>query len=255
MLNIFFYTACISLLIFVMTFLLAVMLRNNSIVDVVWGIGFVVIAGVAYIFSSGNFISQLVLAYVVIWGVRLALHILARNWGRGEDFRYAEWRRDWGNAWVIRSLVQIFLLQWLLMQLVSIPVVLGIIGVATISPWMMYLGMFIWLTGFFFEAVGDYQLTQFKKKKSSKGQLMTTGLWSLTRHPNYFGEATLWWGVALLAYGVSRNYFVFVGPLVIDFLLLFVSGIPLLEAKYKGRADWRAYAKRTPAFFPKIKVV
>lgn len=250
MLSIFLYTASISFILFVITFLLAVLIRNNSIVDILWGLGFVVIAVVAYFFSSGNFVAQLILAYVAIWGLRLAIHIALRNWGKGEDFRYAQWRKDWGSTWIIRSFFQIFIVQWLLMQLVSVPIVLGIVGVRVISPWMMYLGMAIWLTGFFFEAVGDYQLTQFKKKRSSKGKLMTTGLWSLTRHPNYFGEATLWWGVALLAYGVSRNLYVLIGPITIDFLLLFVSGIPLLEKKYKGRADWRAYAKRTSAFIP-----
>lgn len=250
MLNIFLYTATASLALFIITFFLAVLLRNNGIVDIIWGLGFIVIAIVANMFGSDSYVSQLILAYVVVWGLRLALHIGVRNWGKGEDFRYAQWRKDWGRAWVVRTFFQVFLLQWLLMQLVSIPIVLGIVGVIKISPWLMYLGMAAWLTGFFFEAVGDYQLAQFKKKPASKGKLMTTGLWSLTRHPNYFGEATLWWGIALLAFGVSRNYFVFVGPLVIDFLLLYVSGIPLLEAKYKGRADWRAYAKRTSAFFP-----
>lgn len=250
MFDIFLYTASSSLFLFVLTFFLAVLLRNNGIVDIIWGLGFIVIAVVANVFGSDSYVSQLVLAYVVVWGLRLALHIGARNWGKGEDFRYAQWRRDWGSTWVLRTFFQVFLLQWLLMQLVSIPIVLGIVGVMKISPWMMYLGMGLWLTGFFFEAVGDYQLTQFKKQKSSKGKLMTSGLWSLTRHPNYFGEATLWWGIALLAYGVTGSLWSFVGPIVIDFLLLYVSGIPLLEAKYQGRADWRAYAKRTSAFFP-----
>lgn len=250
MLNIFFYTATISFLLFLLTFLLALLLRNNGIVDILWGLGFVAIAFVANAFGSDSVVAQLVLAYVAIWGLRLALHIGARNWGKPEDFRYAEWRKDWGKTFVVRSFFQIFLLQWVLMQLVSIPIVLGIVGVMRISPWIMYLGMALWLTGFFFEAVGDYQLTQYKKKKSSKGKLMTTGLWSLTRHPNYFGEATLWWGIALLAYGVTGSLYSFVGPIVIDFLLLFVSGIPMLEKKYQGRADWRAYAKRTSAFFP-----
>lgn len=250
MLGIFLYTAYASLILFVITFLLAVLLRNNSIVDILWGLGFVAIAFIAYSFGSGSFVSQLILAYVAIWGVRLATHIALRNWGKGEDFRYVAWRKDWGKAWVIRSFFQIFVVQWVLMQLVSIPIVLGIVGVMKIAPWMMYLGMAIWLTGFFFESVGDYQLIQFKKKRTSKGKLMTTGLWSWTRHPNYFGEATLWWGIAVLAYGVTGNLYAFIGPLTINFLLLFVSGIPMLEKKYKGRADWRAYAKRTSAFFP-----
>jgi steroid 5-alpha reductase family enzyme len=250
MFGIFLYTAYASLILFVITFLLAIVIRNNSIVDVAWGLGFIVIALVAYLFSSNNHIAQLVLIYTVVWGVRLAYHIIVRNWGKGEDFRYAKWRKEWGKSWITRSFFQVFLLQWGLMQLISIPVVLGIVGVMTIGPLIKEIGMLLWLTGFFFEAVGDYQLSLFKKKKSNQGKLMTTGLWSWTRHPNYFGEALLWWGIAVLAYGVSGKPYVFIGPIIIDFLLLFVSGIPMLEKKYHGRADWRAYAKKTSAFFP-----
>lgn len=253
--SLFIIVAMSSLLLFIITYFIAVLIRNNSIVDTIWGLGFALIAIVSYAFSTQTFVAQLVLFYVVLWGIRLAWHITARNWGKGEDFRYAKWRADWGRHWVIRSFFQVFFTQWVLMQLVAIPIVLAMSGNNLIAPWVQYLGMAIWLTGFFFEVVGDYQLTQFKKLKSSKGKLMTTGLWSLTRHPNYFGEATLWWGIALLAYGVSGNIFSFIGPLTIDFLLLFVSGIPLLEAKYKGRADWRAYAKKTPAFFPFGKII
>jgi steroid 5-alpha reductase family enzyme len=247
-------TAYTSLILFVITFLFAVLLRNNGIVDILWGLGFVVIAWVAYGFAEPNLAKNLILAYVTVWGARLAIHIATRNWGKGEDFRYKQMRESWGRHWVTRSFFQVFLLQWLLMQLVSVPIVIGLTGKLSISPLLLILGMIIWLTGFFFEAVGDYQLSVFKKKKSSKGKLMTTGLWSLTRHPNYFGEATLWWGVALLAFGLSKNIYVFLGPITIDLLLLYVSGIPMLEKKYEGRADWREYAKKTPSFFPKLKV-
>lgn len=243
-------TAINSLVLFLLTFLLAVYIRNNGLVDIVWGLGFVLIALTALLFAFPTFAGQLILIYVIVWGLRLAWHIGKRNLGHPEDFRYATWRKDWGKNWLIRSFFQIYILQWLLMQLVSIPIVLGITGQFVISAWMLYLGIFIWLTGFFFEAVGDYQLGVFKRNPVNKGKLMTTGLWSLTRHPNYFGEATLWWGIAILAYGTTQNFLVFLGPLTINFLLLYVSGIPLLEKKYQGRADWRAYAKTTSAFFP-----
>lgn len=252
--NLFIFTASASLLAFVITFLLAVLMRNNSIVDILWGLGFVLIAYIGYSFGQVTMVTQLVFAYAAIWGLRLAIHIGLRNWGKGEDFRYAQMRASWGKHWVIRSFFQIYLVQWMLMQLVSLPIVLAMTGNIVIAPIVMYLGMAVWLLGFFFESVGDYQLTQFKKKKSSKGKLMTSGLWSLTRHPNYFGEATLWWGIAILAYSVTHNILAFVGPITIDFLLLFVSGIPLLEKKYQGRADWAAYVKKTPAFFPKFSV-
>ncbi len=250
MLELFILTSSSSLLIFVITFLIAILIRNNGVVDVLWGLGFIVIAWVAYLLGTTSFPSLLVLLYVVAWGLRLAIHIAARNWGRGEDFRYANWRKVWGKWWVTRTFFQVFLLQWLLMQLVSLPIVLAMIGSNTINPIFLYLGIGIWWLGFLFEAIGDYQLTKFKSKPSSHGKLMTTGLWKYTRHPNYFGEATLWWGIALLAYGVTGNLLAFIGPLTIDFLLLKVSGIPLLEAKYKGRADWEEYKKKTSAFFP-----
>lgn len=250
MFNLFAVVACATLLIFIITFLVAVILRDNSIVDILWGLGFVFIAWISYAFTLPSSVTQLVLGSVTIWGVRLAYHIGARNWGKGEDFRYSQMRSDWGKHWVIRSFIQIFLVQWILMHLVAIPIVLAMIGNLIINPTLVIVGIFIWILGFFFEAVGDYQLTQFKKQKSSKGKLMTTGLWSLTRHPNYFGEATLWWGIAILAYGVTGNLLSFLGPLTIDFLLLFVSGIPLLEKKYQGRADWEAYASHTSPFFP-----
>lgn len=254
MLEIFYFTAFSSFILFILTFLLAVIIRNNSIVDVVWGLGFCLIALVAYLLFGGSFVSQLILIYTLLWGLRLAVHIFVRNYGRGEDFRYQAWRKEWGSTWVIRSFFQIFILQWLLMQLVSIPIVLGIVGNRPIGPLFLVFGVVIWLTGYFFEVVGDYQLSMFKKLKSNHGKILTTGLWSLTRHPNYFGEATLWWGIALLSFGVTGSLFSFIGPIVIDLLLVFVSGIPLLEKKYQGRADWKAYAKKTPAFFPTFKV-
>ncbi len=246
------YTAYATLLLFVITFLLSIIIRNNSIVDIVWGLGFVAIAWIANSFAIPSFANQLILWYVTVWGLRLALHILYRNWGRGEDYRYKNWRDVWGSSWVIRSFFQVFILQWILMQLIAVPIVLGLIGRFEISPVVLAFGMILWLTGFGFEAIGDYQLIRFKMLRGNKNKLMTTGLWSLTRHPNYFGEATLWWGIAVIAFGLTRSPIVFIGPLVIDFLLLFVSGIPMLEMKYKGRADWRAYAKRTSPFFPWI---
>jgi 3-oxo-5-alpha-steroid 4-dehydrogenase 1 len=139
------------------------------------------------------------------------------------------------------------------MQLVSLPILFAAPAI-NIHPIIIVCGVAIWGIGFIFEALGDYQLTIFKNNPRNKGKLMTTGLWSLTRHPNYFGEATLWWGIALIAYFKTYSLLSFMGPLTIDFLLLYVSGIPLLEAKYKGRKDWESYTRRVPAFFPKLKV-
>lgn len=242
-------TGYATFLLFISTFLLGVLIRNNGIVDVIWGTGFVVIAYLSYLLSGSADRSALILSLVAIWGFRLALHIFSRNFNRGEDFRYANWRKQWGGGWVIRSFVQIYLLQWLLMQLVSLPIVLSANATRALGL-LDWVGLLVFALGFFFEVVGDAQLTSFIRNKKNKGKLMTTGLWAYTRHPNYFGEATLWWGIALIAYSGTTNPSVFLGPLIINFLLIFVSGVPLLEQKYKGRADWTAYTKRTSIFIP-----
>lgn len=250
MLTLLLFTASFTLTLFILTFFLAIVIRNNSIVDILWGLGFVVIAWTSYYLTNGSLLPPIL---VSLWGFRLAIHIALRNAGKGEDYRYAKWRSDWGKWWIIRSFFQVYLLQWFLMQLVSLPILLASFAVP-LSSWITLLAILVWGLGFFFEAVGDYQLTVFKRNPKNKGKLMTTGLWSLTRHPNYFGEATLWWGISILAFAKTNNLLAFLGPLTIDFLLLYVSGIPLLEAKYKGRKDWEAYKAKTPAFFPRVKV-
>ncbi|MEI6690896.1 MAG: DUF1295 domain-containing protein [bacterium] len=242
-------TSFVTFIIFITTYFFAVALRNNGIVDIVWGLGFVVIAYFSYLLSGHADRSTIILLLVTIWGFRLALHIFARNFGRGEDFRYGQMRVSWGSAWVVRSFLQIYLVQWFLMQLVSAPIVLAGHSAGSLS-WLDLVGIVIWLTGLYFEVVGDAQLANFIKNKKNKGKLMTTGLWSYTRHPNYFGEATLWWGIATIAYSGTSNPLVFLGPAVINFLLLFVSGVPLLEKKYKGRKDWESYCRKTSVFIP-----
>ncbi len=244
-------TTSVTLFVFILTYFLAIVIRNNGIIDSLWGLGFIVVALVSYMLGTRTLPGLVVLILTTLWGLRLFLHITIRNWGKGEDFRYAKWRLEWGGWWVVRTLLQIFLLQWLLLQLVSLPIILAMTA-TSIPTWLLIIGICVWALGFIFESVGDYQLAIFKRNPESKGKLMTTGLWSLTRHPNYFGEATLWWGIALIAFVGTGNLLAFVGPLVIDFLLLYVSGIPLLEAKYQGRKDWELYAAQTPAFFPRL---
>jgi steroid 5-alpha reductase family enzyme len=212
-------------------FLLALAKKNNGVVDIAWGLGFILVSAVVFFrFGQGGARQWLALALITVWGGRLALHIYARNRGKEEDFRYAAWRRQWGEYFIVRSYFQIFMLQGLLLLLVIAPL--------------------LWLTGFLFETVGDRQLAAFIKEPAHRGRLMTGGLWSYTRHPNYFGEAALWWGMGILALSAPRGWLGLIGPMVITLLLLFVSGVPLLEKKYRGRADWEEYKKRTPIFFP-----
>ena len=244
--------AALSIFIYMsLVFIVALAKKNNGVVDIAWGLGFILVSSVVFVvFGRGRARQWLALTLILVWGGRLALHIYARNRGREEDFRYAAWRRQWGNYIVIRSFGQIVMLQGLLMLLVVAPV-LWIVGQEQPPLDLLDgLGALVWLGGFLFETVGDRQLAAFVKDPAHRGQLMTRGLWSITRHPNYFGEAALWWGMGIMALSAPRGWLGLIGPMVITFLLLFVSGVPLLEKKYRGRPDFEEYKKRTPLLFP-----
>jgi len=251
MVKLFATAAVITVIYMTLVFFLALLKKNNSIVDIAWGLGFILVGtGMFVLHGQGRSRQYMALALIWIWGGRLALHIFRRNHGREEDFRYAAWRRQWGRYFVIRSFGQIFMLQGFLLLLVIAPVLL-IVGQEQppLNP-LDLLGVLVWLAGFSFETVGDRQLAAFIKNPASRGKLMTGGLWRYTRHPNYFGEAALWWGMAILALSAPQGWLGLIGPTVITLLLLFVSGVPLLEKKYRGRPDWEEYKKRTPVFFP-----
>lgn len=236
---------------FFVFFIIAQIIKNNSIVDIGWGIGFVLAAWYTLL-RAGQFnpVALFTTALVTIWGVRLFYHIIKRNWGKAEDFRYANWRREWGRWLVPRAFLQIFMLQALIMSVVAYPV-LGINSdkSASFGLWAL-LGGVIWLKGFFFEAVGDMQLRRFIKNPDNKGKIMTKGLWRFTRHPNYFGEATMWWGIFIVSLETSNPWAGIVSPVAITYLLLYVSGVPLLEKAYEDNADYQAYAAVTSKFMP-----
>jgi steroid 5-alpha reductase family enzyme len=232
-------------------FLIAILAKDNSIVDVGWGPGFILVAVVTFFLRPGFEARHvLITVLVLIWGLRLATHIFLRNWGRGEDFRYAKWRKDWGRWFIPRSFFQVFMLQGIFMLLISSPTILVNRSRERGLTMLDALGGLVWLTGFLFEAVGDYQLKRFKQKPESRGKIMAAGLWKYTRHPNYFGEAVLWWGIWLVALSVDSGWAAIISPLTISFLLLKVSGVAMLEKKYAGNEEFAAYARRTSPFFP-----
>lgn len=234
-------------------FLLALARKNNGIVDIGWGAGFILVSAVTFLnFGHGRARQWLALALVLIWGGRLALHIFARNRGKEEDFRYAAWRRQWGRWFVARSFLQVFLLQGFFMLLILAPVLLVAGQPQPQLNWLDLLGSLMWVKGFLFESIGDRQLAAFRRNPANRGRLIGSGLWRYSRHPNYFGEALGWWGIAVIALSAPRGWLGLAGPIVITFLLLFVSGVPLLEKKYAGRPDWEDYKRRTPMFVPWI---
>jgi len=238
------------------SFVVALIKKDNSVADIAWGLGFVLVAIVTFPRRGVPFTPLLVSVLVVVWGARLAVHILVRNRKRGEDPRYAEWRRKWGRSFLWRSYLQVFLLQGLFLLVISSPVIL--VNSEPYNPAVIvdggawFIGFLVWGAGFFFETVGDAQLARFKRNATNRGKIMDRGLWRFSRHPNYFGESLMWWGIFLVAIEVPYGWLTVVSPVLITFLLVRVSGIPLLEKKYAGNPEFKAYARRTSAFVPWI---
>ena len=232
-------------------FLFSVLRKRNDVADIAWGKGFFVVAWIVLLTTGYFFEKQLLVSTLVtLWGMRLALHIFTRNRGKKEDHRYEDMKKAWKGNFYINSYLRVFLSQGFLMLLISIPVIFinssDVQGIDLLS----IIGASVWLLGFFFESVGDYQLSQFIKDPKNKGHVMQSGLWRYTRHPNYFGEVTQWWGVWLIAASIPNGFITIIGPLVITLLIFKVSGIPLLEKKYAGRPEWEEYKKKTSMFFP-----
>jgi steroid 5-alpha reductase family enzyme len=235
----------------ILLWLLSLVLKNSSIVDIFWGIGFVVIAWLAFSLGGGYIPrKQLVAVLVTMWGLRLALHIFFRNWGKGEDFRYAKWREENGPRWWWISFFQVFVLQGFLMWIISAPLLAAeTSGFPVIVTPLDVIGVAVWMIGFIFEMIGDLQLMSFKQNPKNKGKLFTKGLWKYTRHPNYFGETVLWWGYYLIALA-SGSWWTIFSPVIMTYLLLKVSGVAMLERTMKVKPGYEDYMRKTSAFFP-----
>lgn len=248
------YYSIIALLLFAhasLWFIVSLIKKRNDLADVAWGLGFVLVVWISFFLSEHTDTRKLLVNTLVsVWGLRLAWHIHARNKGRAEDYRYAAWRTAWGKWFYLRSYMQVYLLQGFLLFLVVLPAVTINKNSETPLGWLDMLGVAIWLLGFYFEVVGDAQLTRFIKNPANKNKLMQSGLWAYTRHPNYFGEVTLWWGVWLLALSIPHGWLTIIGPLTITTLIVKVSGIPMLEKKMAERPDFIAYKRRVSVFFP-----
>jgi len=233
--------------------IVSIILRNASIVDPFWGIGFILL-NAFYLVESGTpgIKKIIVMVLVSLWGLRLALHLFIRNSGKGEDFRYRKFRQDYGvkRYWWI-SFFQVFLLQGILMWLVSAPLFAVSTGENNAALSVIdYAGLGLWIIGFVFEAGGDLQLARFRADPSNKGKLLDTGFWKYTRHPNYFGDACLWWGFGLLGIA-SGGYINILGSLLMTILLIRISGVLLLEKSLKeSKPGYKEYVSRTSAFIP-----
>jgi steroid 5-alpha reductase family enzyme len=252
-LHIYFLGFLIIMLMMTLLWVGSVIARNVSIVDLFWGLGFVFVTLFYFMETDGYLTRKIIVTlFVAIWGLRLSIYLAWRNIGNGEDFRYRQFRKKYGEKryWWI-SFFQTFLLQGVLMWLISAPLLaaqyynqnnsLGIFD---------YAGIILWITGFFFETTGDIQLAIFKADPSNKGKVMDKGLWRFTRHPNYFGDSAVWWGYGFFCLA-SGSYLPVLGSVLMTALIIKVSGVALLEKSLTGqKPDYKEYIRKTSAFLP-----
>jgi steroid 5-alpha reductase family enzyme len=237
----------------VLLWVLSLVKKNASIVDIFWGLGFVIVGWASAINADRVSIAgRVVLALVTLWGLRLSIYLGVRNHGKPEDFRYVAMRKHYGAKFPIISLFTVFLLQGAIMMIVSLPVQIALSDENAAVSIFTFIGVLIFFVGIFFETVGDWQLAQFKRDPQSAGQVMQTGLWKYTRHPNYFGDTCVWWGIGVVALGSSFGWVGLFGSLLMNFFLVRVSGVPMLERSMsKRRPGYDEYKRRTSSFVPR----
>ncbi|MEQ8674270.1 MAG: DUF1295 domain-containing protein [Aggregatilineales bacterium] len=243
----------IVLLLMLMVWGTSLLLKDSSIIDIFWGLGFVAVAYTYNVFSEGFAMREtIVFVLVILWGVRLSAHLAYRNLPKGEDFRYQKWREQHGDSYWWISFFRVNLLQGVIMWIVSAPLLAAQFSDTPDSITALdIIGIVVWAIGFTFEALGDWQLMQFKRNPANKGKVMDQGLWRYTRHPNYFGDAMVWWGFFLIALNTPNGFLTIFSPLIMTFLLMRVSGVAMLERTLKEtKPAYKQYIESTSAFFP-----
>ncbi len=254
-LQLYFQALIIIMIMMALLWLISIRLKNVSIVDLFWGFGFLLVSIWGYIQSGGLAERKmLVLILVAVWSLRLSLYLTWRNLGKGEDFRYKQFRKQYGeNRYWWISFFQTFLLQGILMWLISSTLLAAQhFGPDRELGWLDFTGVAFWIIGLAFEAGGDYQLAKFRADPASKGKVLQTGFWRYTRHPNYFGDAAVWWGYGLLCLAAG-SYPAVLGSLLMTGLIIKVSGVALLEKTLKSnKPGYEEYVRKTSAFFPRF---
>jgi 3-oxo-5-alpha-steroid 4-dehydrogenase 1 len=230
-------------------FLLGVWKKNFGLVDIAWGQGFIVISLVSYFYHFNSVKNAVVLFLVLLWGLRLSLYLLGRNWKAPEDYRYRGMRNSWGKFPTLHAYFKVFLLQGLLMLIISLPITAGMIKADHHLSWLNIAGVSLFFFGWLYEANADRYLKKFKADPANRGKICMSGPWKLSRFPNYFGEITLWYGIYLASVTPS-TWWTIIGPLTINLFILRISGVPLLEKKYKDRPEYHEYAARVPRLIP-----
>jgi len=237
----------------ILLWIVSLLIKNSSIVDIFWGFGFVLVGWFYFVLTpnSDSLRKIILVALSNIWGLRLTLHVLIRNFGKPEDFRYQKWRNESPGIWWIKSLFQVYLLQGLLMWIISAPLLAAQMLSSTKGLNVFdYIGILLWAIGFFFETVGDAQLARFKANPANKGKVLDSGVWRFSRHPNYFGDSAQWWGYFVIALAAGA-WWTFFSPLIMTLFLIKVSGVALLEKTIVNkRPEYAEYIRTTSAFIP-----
>lgn len=253
------YTYLILLSYYILWYIIAQIKNNDSLVDVAWGLGIVVSAVSSFFLSASYSIpSMLITGLTLIWGLRLTAYLFKRNFNKKEDYRYQSMKSKWKRNLQIQSFLKVFLLQSIINYIVALPIILTNFleheSKGNLSLFLMTIGSILFIVGFTFEVLADHSLASFKKDPNNKGKIMQKNVWKYSRHPNYFGEVTLWWGIGIISLSTMNmiSFIGLIGPAVITYSILNITGIPLLEKRYKDHVAYQTYAKKTSRFFPRI---
>jgi len=245
----------------VIAFIVCTIKKNNGLMDVFYGPGYVVTSLTALIvnllFGNPLSIRQIVMnLLVLLWAIRLASYVYIRNHGKPEDYRYARRREEW-KYFLLQSFFRQFLFQGVVIIIVDIPV--WFVNISYNPPitsffdffgLSLWLGAILWFIGFIFETLGDWSLYKFLQKPENKGKVMDKNVWKYSQHPNYFGEVTQWWGLFIMALAVPFGFITVIGPAYITFQIIKVSGVRLLDKHFEGNEEYQAYKRRTSSFIP-----
>ena len=233
-------------------FVIGVVKKNYAVMDIGWGIGFIMIALIAYFHYPISPRNALSLVLVTIWGLRLAIYLIKRNSGKPEDPRYNQYRKEWGKNANLHAYFKVYLFQGLLMFIIATPFIFGMKQEVKAMTVINYLGLAVWIMGIGFESYADTYLSWYKKQPKFKGTICMSGPWRISRFPNYFGEISLWYGMYLLNFDLVTSWTI-ISPIVLSALIIKVTGIPFMEKKYKDNPEYQAYAARVPRLIPFTK--
>jgi steroid 5-alpha reductase family enzyme len=240
----------VLLVVYLICMLIVVQIKkDNSIGNFTWGGGVLLITLYTFLIGHHSSRSVLITAIICLWALRLIIYLYSR-YKKGADPRFIEWQKQWGRYALLISFWWIFIMNGTMAIIMSLPSILINRSLVPNLNVLDVIGLLIWLIGFCCESIADFQLHNFMKNPANKGKIMMQGLWRYSRHPNYFGEITMWWGIYLIALSVPYGWITIIAPLTITILLIFFTGVPMLERVFKDNPEYQEYKKHTSMLIP-----